>query len=220
MASSVSTPLGRAPLIPLVILGTGIYLTWFGVHYWRSDVKWPTDPIKDLLTGKGLPAANTPASYESQIDTAASSGSGSGTGAPSHTPVGGGDTSVHGGTAAQNQATGQLVAAAYGWAPTQNNGEWLSLVKLWNQESGWNNQAMNPSSGAYGIAQALGHGSGAATQGTVTNEYGGYGISDGMAQAANSGDAASQITWGLQYIKQTYGDPNAAWAHEVSAGWY
>jgi resuscitation-promoting factor RpfB len=128
-----------------------------------------------------------------------------------------GSSTAAGGSVSANQAIGKLVAAPYGWA---TGTEWTDLVNLWNRESGWNNQATNPSSGAYGIAQALGHGEGAATQGSVTNEYGGYGISDSEAQDANSGDAGAQITWGLQYIKETYGDPEAAWAHEESAGWY
>lgn len=44
-----------SPLLPLSLLAVGAYLAWFGVHYWRSDVKWPTDPIKALLTGKTIP---------------------------------------------------------------------------------------------------------------------------------------------------------------------
>jgi Lysozyme like domain len=64
-----STPLGRAPVIPVVLLGIGAYLTWFGVHYFDSDTKWPTDPIKDVLTGKPLPV---PSGQTSAAQTAAS----------------------------------------------------------------------------------------------------------------------------------------------------
>ena len=32
--------------------------------------------------------------------------------------------------------------------------------------------------------------------------------------------AATQIRWGLQYIKDTYGSPCAAWSHEEATGWY
>lgn len=74
---SIGTPLGRAPVIPLAILGIGLYLAWFGVHYWGSDTKWPSDPVKDVLTGKGLPApsgqtsaAQTAALVEAQAQTA------------------------------------------------------------------------------------------------------------------------------------------------------
>lgn len=54
-----------APVIPLLLMGIGGYLMWFGVHYWRSEkVAWPSDPVKSLLQGKGLPAqsAATPQS--------------------------------------------------------------------------------------------------------------------------------------------------------------
>lgn len=46
-----------SPVLPVALMLIGGYLVWFGVHYWRSDVKWPTDPVKAILTGKPLPAA-------------------------------------------------------------------------------------------------------------------------------------------------------------------
>lgn len=52
---SFKTPLGDAPVIPVVLMAAGAYLAWFAIHYWASDTKWPTDPLKALLTGKGLP---------------------------------------------------------------------------------------------------------------------------------------------------------------------
>ena len=114
----------------------------------------------------------------------------------------------------------------YGWAVGQ---EWDDLVALWNRESGWYNTAFN-ASGAYGVAQALGHGTaetaetGPRSVGSdspgVNASYGGYGLSTAQAQAANAGHASPQIIWGLNYIKATYGNPIAAWAHEESAGWY
>jgi cell wall-associated NlpC family hydrolase len=45
----------NTPVIPVVTLGIGLYLAWFGVHYWDSTTKWPTDPVKAVLTGKGIP---------------------------------------------------------------------------------------------------------------------------------------------------------------------
>lgn len=59
MAAQIKTPIGDAPIIPVVMLMIGGYLAWFGVHYFKSDQKWPTDPIKSVLRG-GQP---TTASY-------------------------------------------------------------------------------------------------------------------------------------------------------------
>jgi len=72
-----------------------------------------------------------------------------------------------------------------------------SLIPLWNRESGWNDNAVNPSSGAYGIPQSLGHG----------HPY-------------NLGDYKNQVIWGLNYIDGRYGSPAAAEAHELQFGWY
>lgn len=69
-----STPLGDAPIVPLVVLGAGVYLAWFGIHYWRSDIKYPTDPIKDILTGKGLPAAQSATPYAQLLTEGVSAG--------------------------------------------------------------------------------------------------------------------------------------------------
>lgn len=54
----VKTPIGEAPVIPVIIMSLGAYLSWFAVHYWRSDTKWPTDPLKAVLTGKPIPEAD------------------------------------------------------------------------------------------------------------------------------------------------------------------
>jgi hypothetical protein len=97
---------------------------------------------------------------------------------------------------AQQIAMGML--GSYGWSSSQ----FSCLVSLWNQESGWNVTATNPSSGAYGIPQAL-PGSKMASAGPDWQT-----------------DAATQIAWGLGYIKSLYGSPCGAWAHEEADGWY
>ncbi len=53
-------------------------------------------------------------------------------------------------SAAQNKKYGKKMNALKGWDRC-----WPSLLTLWNHESGWNERAENPSSGAYGIPQAL-----------------------------------------------------------------
>jgi Transglycosylase SLT domain len=107
--------------------------------------------------------------------------------------------------AARRQAvsgTPQQIAIAmlpgYGWSAS----EFSCLNSLWEQESGWNAYAANPSSGAYGIPQAL-PGSKMATAGPDWQS-----------------NPATQIKWGLGYIQSTYGSPCGAWAHESAAGWY
>ena len=102
-------------------------------------------------------------------------------------------------------ALGRQMAAQAGWTGS----EWNCLDWLWTRESGWNRLAENPKSGAYGIAQALGHG--------PTNQY-----PAGPANPPTS-DARTQIRWGLGYIANTpYGThtPCQAWAHETANGWY
>jgi hypothetical protein len=60
--------MARPPVIPVVLLGVGGYLAWFGVHYFDSSTKWPTDPVKAVLQGKALPvpSGQTPAAAVAQ----------------------------------------------------------------------------------------------------------------------------------------------------------
>jgi hypothetical protein len=110
----------------------------------------------------------------------------------------------------------QNTAAQDGWG---SGGQWQALQYVENREAGFNPSAINPSSGALGLAQALGHGN-ANTAGTLGNQYGGYGLTDAQARAANSGNAADQALWMVNYIKSTYGTPEAAAAHEQAYNWY
>jgi hypothetical protein len=112
----------------------------------------------------------------------------------------------------------QQTAAEFGWG---SGSEWQALSSLEMGEAGFDPTSKNPSSGALGLAQALGHGT-AATAGTLGNEYGGYGLTDAQAKAANSGDASMQALWMCTYIKTTYGDPSTAWSkwQARSPHWY
>jgi hypothetical protein len=87
---------------------------------------------------------------------------------------------------------------SFGWPSSQFG----CLVSLWGRESGWDTYASNPSSGAYGIPQAL---------------PGSKMASAGADWATNP---ATQIRWGLGYIQQLYGSPCAAWEHSQAVGWY
>ena len=107
-----------------------------------------------------------------------------------------------GGSAPQPSGSPQHIAMAmlgsYGWPASQFG----CLDSLWNAESGWNVHASNPSSGAYGIPQAL------------------PGSKMASAGADWQTNAATQIRWGLGYIKGQYGTPCGAWSHAEADGWY
>jgi Transglycosylase SLT domain len=75
------------------------------------------------------------------------------------------------------------------------------LENLWGKESGWNPNAQNPSSSAYGIPQFL------------DSTWAGTGI-------AKTSDGYRQIDAGLIYIDSRYGSPCGAWSHSQSTGWY
>lgn len=93
--------------------------------------------------------------------------------APAVQPVASGDA----------QSIALSMMAGYGWGGDQ----FTCLVNLWNRESGWNHLAMNASSGAYGIPQAL------------------PGNKMASAGADWQTNPATQISWGLGYIQGRYG---------------
>jgi Transglycosylase SLT domain len=116
---------------------------------------------------------------------------------PAQQPAGSG-----GGSTVQPSGSPQQIAmsmlGSFGWSSDQFG----CLQSLWNAESGWNPSASNPSTGAYGIPQAL------------------PGSKMASAGADWQTNPATQIRWGLGYIQQLYGSPCGAWAHEQGSGWY
>jgi len=107
-----------------------------------------------------------------------------------------GDVGSSNSSAAANQAWARGELGLFGWG----GGQMTPLIELWNRESGWNQNAQNPSSTAYGIAQFL------------DTTWAAYGPKTNNPQL--------QMQYGMEYIAGRYGDPAAAWAHEVNAGWY
>ena len=101
-------------------------------------------------------------------------------------------------TPEQARIYAQAAAAQMGW--TGKN--WEDLLWLWNRESGWRWNAANPNSDAYGIPQAL------------------PGKKMASAGANWHDDASVQIAWGLNYIKNRYGDPTGAVNAWHKIGWY
>ncbi|SEF16946.1 transglycosylase SLT domain-containing protein [Streptomyces sp. Ag109_O5-10] len=74
------------------------------------------------------------------------------------------------------------------------SGQFQCFSNIVDHESTWNYLAVNPSSGAYGLVQAL----------------------PGNKMASVAADwqtnPATQIKWGLNYMNTTYGSPCQAWA--------
>lgn len=128
-------------------------------------------------------------------------------------PLGGGAPSNAAGGVA-NTATIKQAAEAYGW---QSGGQYNALTHIIAAESGGNPHAKNPSSGAYGIAQSLGH---PGVCGSESCEYGSYGLTPTEQKEANSGNALQQLRWMMNYIKQTYGDPVNAWSFHLANNSY
>lgn len=125
-----------------------------------------------------------------QVSSASSGQKASGGGA-APTPKGGG-------TAAQNAALGKKMLAAAGWTGAQ----WVAFNNIVMAESGWDTHADNPTSGAYGIPQAL------------------PGSKMASAGADWQTNPATQIKWMIGYIRSRYGTPVNAWAFHLAHGWY
>lgn len=96
------------------------------------------------------------------------------------------------------QAIARPMVAARGW----DENEFRCLVLMWNHESNWRTNAVNVSSGAYGIPQAL--------------------PGDKMASIAPDWrtNPETQIAWGLGYIQKRYHTPCEAWALWQQRNWY
>jgi hypothetical protein len=132
-----SKPRFQAPIIPLALIGTGLYLLWFGVKYWEDEaVIWPSDPVKAVLQGKGLPARSADITADAyltsaQLANAAGSGSGGSAGSPTVPPTGG------------NYPNSQPIMAyliAQGYTPVAAAGIYGNMY----QESGGNPEAGGP----------------------------------------------------------------------------
>ncbi|RKT06644.1 transglycosylase-like protein with SLT domain [Streptomyces sp. 3211.6] len=82
------------------------------------------------------------------------------------------------------------------------SGQFQCFSNIINEESTWNYQAVNSSSGAYGLVQAL----------------------PGSKMASAGSDwrtnPATQIKWGLGYMNERYGSPCSAWSFHQANGWY
>ena len=101
---------------------------------------------------------------------------------------------------ADPRSAAQALLPEFGFDESQ----WGCLDNLWMGESGWRYTAENSSSGAYGIPQSLP----GSKMATIASDW--------------RTNPVTQIRWGLQYIKSSYGTPCGAWSawQGRSPHWY
>ena len=131
----------------LTLFGTGAYLCWFAIHYWRDADPWPTGPIRAMLTGGGLPTPSrvqraklteygTEPSLSDELgdlDAAQTAAAApvSATAAPATSGTGAGGTGAGGSTGATVTATavGDLpVIAVNEWVTGTDATEWATAI--------------------------------------------------------------------------------------------
>ncbi|WP_027764290.1 lytic transglycosylase domain-containing protein [Streptomyces sp. CNS606] len=81
-------------------------------------------------------------------------------------------------------------------------GQFQCFSNIVDHESGWDYTATNPSSGAYGLMQAL------------------PGTKMASAGADWRTNPATQIKWGVNYMNDRYGSPCGAWDFWQANNWY
>ena len=96
------------------------------------------------------------------------------------------------------QSIAYNMMASFGFSPQTYFG---CLVDLWNRESGWRVRRGE-------------------RQRRVRHPAGAAGQQDGQRRADWETNPATQIRWGLGYIKGIYGNPCGAWAFEEANGYY
>lgn len=98
-----------------------------------------------------------------------------------------------------NKNLGMQAAAAdpYNWTDE----EWTCLDSLWSQQSSWDHSLVDPTTGARGIV-----GFNPALHGSMPSGF--------------QDSASAQISWGLNYIQESYGSPCSAWRYWQSTKTY
>lgn len=120
-------------------------------------------------------------------------------------------------TGSANQQLAQQLATQTGHSNWNTGQQWSDWVALWQRESDWEETAdtrvthaggdnANSSVFAYGIPQA--------------RPYTKYPKAGWPPDKGGTSDAGTQISWGIQYISGTYGNPSQALDHENTEGWY
>ena len=110
-------------------------------------------------------------------------------------PGGPSNVSPSGGSSRWEDVARRMAMRRFGYSPQDFN----KLDSIISRESGWNPNAVNPSSGAYGIPQIL------------PSAHPDVNLQD---------DPKGQIGWLLRYIQGRYGGVDQALAFKDSHGWY
>ncbi|AVV42862.1 transglycosylase SLT domain-containing protein [Streptomyces sp. ID05-04B] len=104
--------------------------------------------------------------------------------------------------AATTSASSASKAQAIAHKMIPDAAQYEAFSNIVKHESGWDVDATNASSGAYGLVQAL----------------------PGSKMASAGSDwktnAKTQIKWGLDYMNSRYGSPVGAWTFWQANGWY
>jgi peptidoglycan hydrolase-like protein with peptidoglycan-binding domain len=102
------------------------------------------------------------------------------------------------GTTDPREIARQIMKNKYGFGEDQ----YSCFNNIIMRESMWDVHATNPSSGAYGIPQALP----GSKMATVASDW--------------RTNPATQIIWAIKYMKDRYGSPCQAWGFKRAHGWY
>lgn len=181
-------------------LGVGVVLVWSGVQN-----KGITQTVQDIVSGKKPLPGPKPQDTIPNLTPGQTQVLGQLGGNPQTGP--GVSTSL---SVQKNQAIAKLLAAPYGWNTGPN---WDALIVLWNSESGWSNTIWNTSAScggdafAYGIPQACGHGTQKPIPGHGSVCPFPPGNPGNPPECGGISSSVAQIAWGLNYIKQNYGQP-------------
>jgi hypothetical protein len=169
----------------LGLIGVGAILVWSGI----SGKKWSV-VLKDLVAGKSPKSAPSTPIFDPYPASTIS-------GVTSTNPFTG-NTGPISSSNAKNEGIVKSAASGKGWG---SGAQWSALVALLTRESGFQNNAQNPTSTAFGLFQFL------------DTTWAGF-------TYGKTADPAKQSVDGMEYIAQRYGDPINALAHENAYGWY
>lgn len=179
--------------------GVGLTVTCIGAILVYAGARGYSvlDVVRNVITGKPITENVDSVSIGKDPNVSASGVTTTDGGSSGETPV---NT-----TANENQEIAKAMANAYGGGWDQGV-QWSALYELWMRESSWNNHAKNPSSGAYGIPQAL--------------PFSKMPKDAWPEDAGGSSDTNAQVAWGFEYIAGRYGTPLVALTFHKKNGWY